>query len=414
MSTTSVSIFLLIVWTIFYIVLKRRMVSLKLYFVLLVFMASAGLIFHPLPLMGLYPDIYRFINIVLFSILMVLGIIPWLDFDKFLKRRFVIILNERYLFLIKLCFLISIICSFYAIIYSIPYSVISYSMGANNVRLLLDTGDTLMPQNVFTTLAIGFGAFSPVNIIFVFISLLDKRLKRYTLFLVISSTSYIVTTFASAARDGFILIPLTYIVFFIIFKASLSQKHIKLLKRYSIIVGSILAVGFSFITLDRFNSSDNTGYVTDDLIYGTWGYFYQQPYVFDHRIEEPIFYGFKRRLVFLDGMFGVDGQEYYKTESIAHQMFGTMYLEIYEIAGYSSLFIITFIYIILFLSIIKYHRRHRNIFPMLLAFCIYFYFTISGMFYFRFAGNTSEFLFYMMLLFSSFIIPNILRIKYND
>lgn len=411
MSTTAVSIVLLIFWYFCYTVLKKGIVTAKLFFFLLALMGCAGLFFHPLPLMGLYPDSYDFFNILLFAILMIVGLIPWFGFDKFMKQRWEIQINERYYKLLKSLFFVSIVCSLYAIIYAIPYAVMSYVLGASDVRLLLGTEGELMPKNIYTTLAMGFGAFSPVNVLFVFISLLDKRLSKYTPFLVISSTSYIVTTFASAARDGFILTPLTYLIFFIIFKESINKDKIKILKKYAIIFGVLLLAGFTVITVDRFGFGGGSKDARESLVFGTWGYFYQQPYVFDHRIELATFYGFKRRLLFLDGLFGIKGQEYIASDSPAHQMFGSMYLEFYEISGWGSLIIITIIYIMLFSTIINYHRQKRHVFPMLLAFCIYYYFTIGGMFYFRFGGNMSEFFFYMAILFSSFFAPALLKVR---
>lgn len=414
LSTTTVSIVLLCIWASFYRVLKNRLGTSKLYFFLLLLMGSAGLFLHPIPLMDLDVRSIDFFHVVLFALLMLFVLIPWINADSFFKNKYIFEVRDGYLPTIRIIFIVTIICSFYAIVYSIPYAVLSFVIGSSDIRALLDDGGSLMPENYMTTMAMGFGAFSPVVIIFVFISLLNKKLRFYTPFLVISSTSYIVTTFASAARDGFVLTPLTYIVFFLLFKNSIPRSNLRKIKVYAIVLGVLIVAGMSTITLGRFYSGDSSKESKERLMLGTWGYFYQQPYVFNYRIDAQSFYGFKRRLSFLDGALGVKGSEYAKDDSSAHQMFGTMFIEFYEICGYTSLFIGSVVYVLLFNTIIKLHKKRRKVFPFLLAFCVYFYFTISGMFYFRYGGNLSEFFFYMGILLSSFFVPDILKVSKNN
>lgn len=241
--------------------------------------------------------------------------------------------------------------------------------------------------------------------------MLDKRLQKYTILLIISSLSYIVMTLAICARDGFIYTSLTYVVLFFVFKRSLSQKSIAKIKRITTIIAPIVFTLFLSFSLARFFVTGND---SKELLYGTWGYLYQQPYVFDHVLDSfHDFYGFERRLSFLKDVIPLAGHEY-TASNIIEYMFGTQFAEFYEISGLSSLIILSFLYILLFYIVIATHIRRNLIFPVLLSFLIYFYFTISGIFYFRFGGNNSEFLFFVAILLSSFFVPNILTINNNE
>lgn len=371
-------------------------------------MVSAGILFDPLPLMDLKPCEYNIMNIMLFSVLMMLVLKPWFAYDKYLLQSNVFIVNEKYVELIKKVFIITIVLSAYSIVYALPYVIFALSIGAENIRNII-TDAVVMPKTIYTTLAVGISTFTPVTIVFFYVSLLDSRFKRYRFLLVLSSLSYIITSMTQAARDGFIFTTLTYIVFFLVFRNSLEKEMFEKVKRTGFIIGGGLLLFFMVLTISRFGdiSADNK----NELLYGTWGYIYQQPYVFDHVLEQfNGFYGFNRRMHFLSNFFDIEGRPYTSATQVEY-MFGTQFGEYYEISGYSSLFIGLIVYISLFYSIITYHMRRCRHFSAMLAFVIYVYFTLSGIFYFRFGGNDSEFLFYMGILCVSFISPDFIEIS---
>ena len=416
LSTTGVSIVLLIILGITYIILKRALYSAKIYFMLLLIMSSAGVFISDLPLMGLSPNIYQFENILLFALLMVISAIPWISFDKIFRHLPVFTIKDRYIPLIRTIFIATIILSFIAIAYLLPYSIRSFMLGASDIRSSI-MNDYLLPPTLFTTFAVGIAAFYPITILFVYISLLDSRLAKYTIWLILSSLTYIVSNTAIAGRDGLIFIPLIYLVLFIIFKNSISHKRLKTIKRYGIIAGASILIALSAITVNRFydgsNRSSQSKQSKQRLIYGTWGYFYQQPYVFDHILEQfNNFYGFKRRLVFLDGVIKVEGKEKDKYRSDLHEiMFGTQYGEFYQISGYSSLITLTIIFLWFFNYMANKLRRKKNIFGVLICFAIYLNFMISGMFYFRLGNSNGEFFLNIGIILATLFIPNIIQIK---
>lgn len=413
LSTSLVSVVLLIVWGAFYLFMREKMFTSKMYFALLLLMGSAGLLFNPLPLMGLQPEFYRLGNVILFALLMGFTVIPWLKVDKLFGKGVAVSIKEDAISRIKSTNIFLIILSLYSIVYSFPYAVTATIMGADDVRTLI-ADDYMMPKTFFTTLAVGFASLAPINVLMFYLSLLDKRLKKYSVWLAISSTAIMVTNAASAARDTFIFIPLTYVCFYILFKGSIEEKAKKNIKKIGIVALLLLLFVLGGITLDRF-FNDRGSEKESLLLYGTWGYFYQQPYVFDHILDySKSFYGFERRLQFLDGAFGIHGTEYVATYADRMDyMFGSMYAEFYQINGYGTLLVGFLLYILVFYTILSSHYKKKNYFALLMSFSVYFIFTISGMFYFRYGGNDSEFLFYMSILLITFFVPNFLTIRKN-
>ena len=409
-SVSTVSIILLIVWFLSYLKLRRYAETSKIYFLLLFIMGIPGLIIDPLPLMGLEPRYFHIKNVLLFAFLMIIILIPWFAFDKFMKKKPIIVIRDNYIKYFRIVFIFTILLSLYSIIYTLPFAIKAYQIGLDNIRNL--GSDALLPKSIFTTLALGSTSLTPIIVLFVFISFTDFRLYHYTKWLVLASLSYIIATTSIAARDGYIYLLLLYICFYYIFKKSLNNVIKSRIKKIAIIGCILLFLGNAAITIDRFYNNRFENELRDDIIYGTWGYFYQQPYVFAHILEDfHYFYGFKRRLKFLDGIIKTEmSYEYDLTSALKEEyMFGSQFAEFYEINGYSSLFIITLIYIFIFYFLINYHYRKNNTFSLLIVFSLYLYFTISGMFYFRFGGNNNVFLLYFLLLVSTTYIPNFLK-----
>ena len=416
LNTFAVSLLLLLIWGIVYFLLRKYISSSRFYFILLLAMGSAGLFIEDLPLMGLTPRTFGFFNIVLFAILMVVIIIPWLSFDVLFKKAPVFVLKEQYIPKLKVVMIITILLSIFSILYFAPYAALAMAMGGKDVRQLL-LESSLMPDTPITTLAGGIASFFPVTILLFYISLLHARLRKYSFFLAVSSLSYIVNALVFSGRDALIFTAMLYILLFVIFRNSLSIKSLKKIKKVSFIIAPLAALILLTISFDRFFSEGRgTKEAYDDLLFVTWGYFYQQPYVFDHTLESfTNFYGFKRRLMFLDNIIPIGGNEYSNfTDSKEEYMFGTQLKEFYEIAGYTSLAICTICYVFFFNRIITSLRRKRKIFPLLLAFTVFSLFTFSGMFYFRLAMNNNEFLFYVAIMISCFFIPDILKVTYYN
>lgn len=370
---------------------------------LLLLMGGAGLVLPRLPLMDLYPDYYDYKNIILFAVLMVVMIIPWIKFDSFFPSSPRFVFNEIYARKIGIIIKVLILLSLYAIIYTLPTAILAYSMGADQVR----GGDvSLLPQSILTTIAVASGCLSPLCILLFYVSMLSNSLRKYSFWLFISSMAYIVTTMAFCARDGFVFTPMMYLFLYVIFKDSLNNETNKIIRRYAYVLVVPLVFVISKFTLDRFGGQNvSSSESLDDLLYGTWGYFYQQPYVFDHKVSYfHDFYGFERRLHFMEHIIPLHGKEYVLAEKFEF-MFGTQLGDFYEINGFSSLFACVFVYVLGFYKTITHFIKSYNITGLLLSFTIYLYFTLTGLFYFRVGGIDNVFFLYIALLISSYFIP---------
>ena len=205
-----VSIVLLVIWGSAFYFLRKRLITSKLYFLLLLLMGSAGLF---LPLnewldIGT-PNDFRFSLCVLFAFLLIGSIIPWIRFDKFFSVVKSIRFNPAYEGQIRVALVVLIIMGIYAILYTLPYAIIAYRTGAGEVRAFI-MDDSILPVNIFSTIALGVGFLAPVYILLFYMCLCSNRFKGYAIPLFFTSGAYLVTTAPAQARDGFIMIPFAF------------------------------------------------------------------------------------------------------------------------------------------------------------------------------------------------------------
>ncbi|MCI7357419.1 MAG: hypothetical protein MSK40_06915, partial [Parabacteroides sp.] len=187
--------------------------------------------------------------------------------------------------------------------------------------------------------------------------------------------------------------------------SSLQSYDKKLNKRLGLFSFTLLFVLFILISISRFG---NLG--SNSLISGTWGYVYQQPYVFDQTLRFfNNFYAFDRRLPFIGSWFGI-GDGRFELYDHVEWSFGTMYSEFFQMFGYVSLFWGSILYLLFFYFMSLIVIRRNNIFAIVVNFTLFIWFTISGIFYFRY-GNTSYFLMYLFISIVSLYFPKILLIK---
>lgn len=412
-SATAVSYILLGIWLIIFIILKRYLFSNRGYFVLLLVMCSAGILLPIDDYINYVSKQYDLSNIILFSVLMIITLIPWIKFDSWLKRVDCIRVCPAYIKLFKTTFSALFLLCLFAIIYALPYGITALSMGGNDIRTM--EGDGLLPHTFATTICTGAGCLTPVTILAFYITLIEPRLKAYIVPMFIASLTYLFTSMPSCARDGYIYIPLTYLFMYKIFKNSLSINGKTMLKKLAVfsLVGGLLV--FLAITLDRFVGTEKGGNAQYGFIYGTWGYFFQQPYVFDQVLQHfTRFFGFNRRLKFLVPITGISGFEYDTRYADSFEWsFGTMYAEFYEMGGYIALFFMTIVFISIFWFFIAKHIRKKHTIALMIVFSIYLYHVITGLFYYRLGMNESETLLYVFLVLFAFLVPKVLTVEYK-
>lgn len=405
----SASIIMVLVFGISYLFLKKKLITSKFYFILLFVMGIAGIVLPLDKYVHFFSTNYNSAYILLFSILVVMTLIPWLIFDKEYRNWGVIKVKENYLGILKFVFIINILLGFYAVIYALPYAYMAMSMGADDVRAFI-VDDGFYPQNFFTTICVGVGYLTPIQIFFFFISLLHSQLKKYSILLFFTSLSYLVTMMPYAARDGFIFIPLTYFIAYRVFSSSLNKELKQKIRKYAFIVGGVGLSVVLFISYQRFYVNAKSGLNSlDSLIFGTWGYFFQQPFMFEQTISYDVsYFGFGRRFEIINILFDVPKLNY--TLDDMTTSFGTMYAEFFNCYGWGFLIGFSLFYYISFSLLLKFHILKKNISSILLVFVIYLYYTISGLFYYKmYLLSVTEL--YLLVLTASMFLSNVLTVS---
>jgi len=338
---------------------------------------------------------------VLFAFLLIGSLIPWLKFDKCFSKVKSIRFNPAVEDNIKEVLVIMILMGIFAILYTLPYAIIGYSMGAKEVRALI-MDDSILPKSPLTTIAVGVGFLAPIYILLFYMCLCSNKLKKFVIPLFVTSLAYLVTSAASQARDGFIMIPLTYFFLYQIFKSFLPKSAQKTIKRLVRIATPVLLILIAFITMDRFYSTNDANR-WQSVVGGTWGYFYQQPYVFDQTVQHQLyFHGISERFPLLGHLLGIasTGKHIdYKFE----YMFGTMYASFYSAVGRTSLIMATMFFYMSWTIVTSFLNRFRNYFGMLIVHSLYLYFLISGLFYLRLSAESITLTYLIIIVFAFFV-----------
>ena len=386
---SEVSCVLLLIWGSYFVFRGRRMITLKPYFILLFLMAVAGFVIPERFLTTMYCDYTDFsiYSTTLFAFLLISMVIPWHTIDLWSSKVVSIQIKDQSLELFRKSFIVMILLSAFSMIYATPYALTALAMGADEVRaMILET--SLYPKNFLTTICVGVGCLTPIQILMFYFSLLDKRLSKYSLWLFVSSLTYIVTNLPNTGRDGMIFVPLMYIFLYQIFKPYLDRKMQFKIKRYFLFGLPVLGFLLVTITLARFYGTGNNP--LDGFIQGTWGYFYQQPYVFDNTINHmDNFRGLSAQFPLLAKMLGVyDGQLNYTDMERFEYCFGTMYSQFYTISGWSSLVVCALFFVVSFNLLIKYLLRYRKYTSLFIVISLYFYYVITGLFYYRLKSDS--------------------------
>ena len=406
-SARAVSCILTIIWLFVFLWLRKKTFTSKWYFCILLIMSSAGIVLDldsEILLWNVITRKYDFLNVLLFAVLMLLVLIPWIEFDKWIKN-IKIVINDRYIGLLKKVYLVLTLLSIFCIVYCLPYAIIANAMGGEAVRTSETV--TLLPISPLTTLATGIATLAPIGLLLFFVGLLDVRLKKYAIGALLIPIASVIHSMTLAARELYIFLPVTFIILYTGFRNSLTNKQDKIIKNLMWIGGGFLIFYFSIITINRFGDIGSESFVS-----GTWGYIYQQPYVFDQTLQFFDNYkGFSKSLSFIGRLLGFSTTR----PDIMYVMefsFGTMYCCFYQMFGYSSLIVGSIIYVYFFLSIAKSCIRRKNSFSTLICFSIFIWFTISGLFYFRYGSIDAQFILYILMILFSPLYPRFLKIEY--
>lgn len=382
--------------------------SIKVLFWLLLLMVTPGFIMD-LQVLFFWGEV-RFENMTRFIILLLLTAIPWVAFDKWFKTISSIHVTDRGASVLSTIFVVVIISCLFSYVYIFPYALKSFAMGAADTRAAVNSAESVMPATMFTTFAVGVSTISPFYIFFFFLSWLHPALKKYSFWLFICSFIYIVVSMPFMARDGFVTLPVFYIIFYLVFKNSFDLKSRKKVRRYFTVIASVAGAMILLYSVSRFFDARSSERFYR-FIGGTWGYLFQQPYVFDRTlIYQHDWHGVGLRFPILSILFGTPAAKVMRTQDF-ETMFGTMLSEFYSVGGYRSLYIFTFAFILIYYLGLRILIRRKNYFSIFLLFITYLMIEVTGLFYYRYGGMTFNWLFLVLTLLPFFLSSQILTVK---
>jgi hypothetical protein len=297
------------------------------------------------------------------------------------------------------------IAGLYSFIYHIPYASISLSLSATDLRTLQTLYSVyILPDSIFTTIAVAIATFFPLYITLSFIAF-SKGRKTLGFVLIIGSLAYVINGITFSTRDVYIFYP--YMVFIIshVFRINNTGliKQVSTILKVFIVVSSLYMV--YQVSLDRFNK-----YAINDISYGTVGYLSQQPYVFaETLLAQSDYYGFELRFPIVNTIFGIE-EIGIKRTSQYEWSFGTFLKDFYSVSGMGSLYFISLIFFIYFLVLKRVTNRSKT--ARLLLLLVYSHFMIEGLFYFKMGSRAGNI--YLIALTITIVVLTAVEKKKNN
>lgn len=410
-SFTGASIILLAVWFFAYYCRKDKSPTSKNYYILLFIMGAAGILLPMEQYLLQVTHQFKAYNISLFAFLLLLALIPWSKIDRWSRKEHASYrIKGKYIGAIKIFLLFIIFSAIFAYVYCMPYAIMAYKMGGSEVRSLI-VESSLMPVNMLSTICYAVGYLAPIQIVCFYLCLIDDRLKNFRVWVFMASLSYIVTSAPIQARDGFIFIPLTYLFLYPIFKGSINRVTVEKFKKTIPLIGGVGLLLIASITFSRFSENTRFSSPMHSFIYGTYGYFYQQPYVFDNLIEYvPATQGLSHRFPLLCKLLDIPIKEYIPSDVSLEKSFSTMYGSFYMATGFSSLIIASLFFVISWSIVFAMQISRKNTSSLITSYSVFIYHVVSGLFYFRFSQESPMSL-YLIIILISFFLPNFIEQK---
>ncbi len=269
-------------------------------------------------------------------------------------------------------------CAWFSLLYQLPYALTGLSIGAADLRLQMNTeGRSLLPDSMFTTLAVGISSFYMFYIAFFLISVAQKRHFFLKLSLLVGVISYLVSGLTFTTRDVFVFVLFGFLFNYFLLNYTFSSQQKRSIRTALITFGVICIVSIIGFTLQRFVNDSRS-----EFLYGTVGYIAQQPYVFAATIDglHELYFGDLRFPVFKTIATFQEVQPPLRIQTF-ERMFGTFVRDLYAEGGWLFLTIFCFAFTSFFLS--EFTRSERlSGFRLLICQLFYFQFISTGVFYF--------------------------------
>lgn len=382
----------------------RRVHNPLSFIVLLYFLSAVAAFFvDPNSLPDFHPKEYKSIYFAIYTISIAATLAPCIILKRFkLEQKAIRATSTLTLFLY-----IASLLGLYSFFYQLPYAYDGIATGAALVREMLNVqGVYILPNSIFTTLAVGVSSFYPIFLIGWFLCLTNRLGKFLSFSMFLGSLSYIISLLTFQGRSGFVLYLIIFYVLYLTFKPILAH-HLRLKIKNIIKIFLIIAfLGFFIITIQRFWIHQDASF----LWYGTIGYIGQQPFVFAESLyRSGNFLGLNYRFPVLNLLLG--GQLTLVERTIPYQwMFGT-FIEDFYMTGGGPWLIFGVVSIVSVFSYYAFRYRHSKNYAFLIIYILYAEFMGGGVFYFTlgtWAGNM-----HIVFMFLLFYLARIM-LKYNS
>lgn len=284
----------------------------------------------------------------------------------------------------------------YSFVYQFPFVIEALSMSAIEVR---GFDEALLPQSIFTTVAVGFPMFLFVYVFFFYLSIVKRWsiMVRFTMFL--GSINFILNVLTFSGRDGFVFFFIAFIFGYLLFEPHLTTRAKRSIRLIGLVMLIVSASGIAFITLERFSDGGKDG-IEFAFQVGVLNYFSMQPFAYNDlyndliRFDDNFSYGRGNFPLFYSWFFETEESE--RDLSMAYLYNFKGYVgSFYQNGGFGYLTgIISLLYLLFrkMRSMYKYHYLYSFFFLSL-----YLFFMSSGLFYFR-MGNRGGNLFILFSL----------------
>lgn len=362
------------------------------FFLLALYFLSASLIYFIDPITW-YPNFhassYTALNFTIYSFFIFLFLYPALYLKPISITTYIPRSKLLHFIMINMVFL-----GIFSFLYQLPYAIQGLMIGAVDLRHQMNVeGFQLLPNSIFTTLAVAISYFYLFYIAFFFLSIVQKRNYFIRLGLLIGSLSYIISGLAFTTRDVFVFYALGFLFMYFYFHNLFPTKTKSIIKTISSLLLLLMLIGIYYISSQRFTGQSEH----ESFQQGSIGYIAQQPFVFAETVEQQTqFFEGNLRFPVFKSMIG-EQKEIMRTQQYEWS-FGTFIKDFYSTGGFVFLTIMTMIFVPLFYIKLRYQSKN-NFYQKLIVSSFYFQFMSMGVFYFKLGTRAGNIYMLLLLLF---------------
>ena len=274
-----------------------------------------------------------------------------------------------------------IVLSLYSILWYFPtvMNLLRGDLGA--LRNALYAGEEYVETGIFNTIASTSASLYVFSLLLFFIYLCIGGSKWRLILLFISSMSEPIHVLSFVGRDGIVFWIFAVTFLFLVFKPYIQTKKIDKIKKYGILVGTVLLIPFVMISVGRFGDQEGgtfnaiVNYLGQPYVYGTLYFGIDNPPV-DVGHSFPLFYEFT-------GMKLPESTGKWEEGGTVSWVFGTFLKSWYEsFGGWFGLILCCIACAVIFFSVFC---KVKKVLPMnkLFVYIVYFQVFAQGVFYFR-------------------------------